>query len=1108
MTAPHHTAVNTTVKTTTYVEWLAHTNFSFLAGASHPHELLDQAAEFQLEGLCFTDFDGVYGLARAYRHWRKMPIHQRPKMFYGCEIHLDQDHSLPIMQQNTLALIAKSAYGYENICKIITFAHRHGKYNSFIAIEDLAQHDLHDIAAIIPMRGLIHREYREYREYREASKQEPERYTQQIQHLSQLFKEHLYVALSLQSNAAEDHGLPQQLQAAKDYAVKILITQDAFMHAAHRKPLSDTLQAIRCNATLQDSVSQMFTNDQRRLLSQDEFLSRYSSLPCFEQAMENSAALAASCNFSFAELYYRYPKEMIPPQHTAHSYLTAITWLGAEQTYHGHVPPKVKTTLMRELALIETLGFADYFLTVWDIVQWARKKNILCQGRGSAANSAVCFVLGITAVDPSQFDLLFERFMSVERGDPPDIDVDFEHERREEVIQYIYQRYGRDRAAMVANVITFRRKGALREVGKVFGIPEQILSKASDLMRSRVNAGKSLQDIFNILEETLQSDPSLSQVPKIPWHLWIQLAEELRGFPRHLGIHSGGFMIADRPLTSLVPCEPATMEGRSVVQWCKDDIEDLGFFKIDILALGILSAVRKCFALIKSNYQTELTLSTLPQEDPKTYQMIQAADTVGTFQIESRAQMSMLPRMRPKTFYDLVIEVAIIRPGPIQGGMIHPFLRRRHGLEPITYADERLRPILHRTLGIPIFQEQVMRIAMAVGDFTPGEANELRKNMGAWSMKGDLNPWLSKLARGMEKQNIPPAFAESILNQMKGFAEYGFPESHAVSFALIAYASSYLKCHYPAAFFTSILNSMPMGFYPVHTLIQSARHAGVSVLPICINHSQWDHQLEPLGRGSDEFAIRLGLRMIHGLRIAAAKHIENARQKSGPWSTWSNFLKHTKLFRHDLTHLAASNALKILGLDRRSAIWMAAAAPHSSWLEDVEVTLQLPDQTEAQAVQQDFQAIGTSLTAHPANLIRLQDWCFPIPVKSIKLACELSGLIPNQIISVFGMIVIQQRPPSAKGMMFITLEDETGTMNLALAPDVISKFAHALSSQSMLCISGKLQKQGHALSILVKTVYEPTILPPQIIQMQQNPLPPPSLPQAAMAQNQIVMRKN
>ena len=801
---------------------------------------------------------------------------------------------------------------------------------------------LTDLSVIIPMRGLL-------RQMTLAGLKTSAENTWQNQcsKILDIFgREQSFIAISRHLSPSEDIWIHQALKTQRKLDLKTLLSTDPFMHCRTRKNLSDLLTAIRTNMTLEDAVGHSFANDERCLLSIPELNQRFRHLPILKESLNNSEALAEGCHFSFDELRYRYPKEMIPPGHTAQSYLTAMTWASAQTTYGEQLPPKIRTLLTHELALIETLGFADYFLTVWDIVSWARKQGILCQGRGSAANSAVCFVLGVTAVDPTKFDLLFERFMSVERGDPPDIDVDFEHERREEVIQYIYRRYGREKAGMVANVITFRTKGAIRACGKALGISDEILSDTTDLLSSRVNAGKAPREI---LKELI----SAKETKNLPWKLWLEMAGQLKGFPRHLGIHSGGFMIADRPLSELVPQEPATMEGRSVIQWCKDDIEDLGFFKIDILALGMLSAVRKSFQMIKENYGHDLSLATIPQEDLSTYKMIQRADTVGTFQVESRAQMSMLPKLLPRTFYDLVVEVAIIRPGPIQGGMVHPYLRRRHGLEPITYPDERLRPIMHRTLGIPIFQEQVMRIAMAVGNFSPGEANELRKNMGAWTMRGDINPWLERLAKGMAQNGISQEFAEAIISQMKGFAEYGFPESHAVSFALIAYASCYLKCHYPAAFFTALLNSQPMGFYSPHALVQAAKRQGIAVLPICVNQSNWSCKLEAISNHQPkEFAIRLGFNMITGLSKKTALHIQDTRQRTQPWPTWESFLKHTKIPRHELATLASANALATFGLTRRSAIWIAAAAPHAQCLEDLDLVARyhrLPIERKAEA---------------------------------------------------------------------------------------------------------------------------------------------------------------
>ncbi len=730
--------------------------------------------------------------------------------------------------------------------------------------------------------------------------------------------------------------------------------------------------------------------------------------------------------------------------------------------------------LVAELVQVEAttmVEFADYFLTVWDIVSWARRQKILCQGRGSAANSSVCFVLGITSVNPDQFDLLFERFVSMERGDPPDIDVDFEHERREEVIQYVYRRYGRERAAMVANVITFRGKGALRAVGKALGADDSLLKQMSKIASSRYFRGTGTENIVLALKRDYEAENP--RASRVSWNLWLQLSEKLHGFPRHLGIHSGGFMLADKPLDCLLPQEPASMEGRSVIQWCKEDIEALGFFKIDLLCLGMLSAIRKCFAYIEHYHGRYLSLDRIPDDDSATYTMIQKADTVGTFQIESRAQMSMLPRLKPACFYDLVIEVAIIRPGPIQGNVIHPFLARREGLEPVTYPDERLRPILERTLGIPIFQEQAMRIAISLGNFTPGEANELRKKIGAWGIKDfnrDLNPLLEKLEQGLQQNNVKPEFAALIVGQMKGFAEYGFPESHAVSFSLIAYASCYLKCHFPAAFYISVLNSQPMGFYSPHALLQSARREGIELLPISLRHSNWDHQLERRS-GQTEFAIRLGFRLVRGLAETAVEKIIDYRARVDQWPEFAQFVRDAGLARDEVTALAGCNLFEDFQLSRSDALWQAEAAPFKPMLDAQDAAIDWLPESAMEKIQKDFRAFKTSLGPHPAAVIRRKQWQYPVAVDKFVRADRLLELPVDSDVFVFGMVLVKQSPGSAKGMVFVTLEDETGYINLAFTPQVYARHYRLVDQQPFLCVVGKLQRQNESHSVLVKRVF-------------------------------------
>jgi error-prone DNA polymerase len=681
-------------------------------------------------------------------------------------------------------------------------------------------------------------------------------------------------------------------------------------------------------------------------------------------------------------------------------------------------------------------------------------------------------VLGITSVNPDQFELLFERFVSMERGDPPDIDVDFEHERREEVIQYIYQRYGRDRAAMVANVVTFRGKGSLRAVGKALGVDDQLLQQMSKIASSRHFRGSGTENIVMALKNDYENDNPGAQ--KISWKLWVQLSDKLHGFPRHLGIHSGGFMLADKPLNCLLPQEPATMQGRSVIQWSKEDIEALGFFKIDILSLGMLSAMRKCFDYIEFYYGENLGLGSIPDDDQATYQMIQKADTVGVFQIESRAQMSMLPRLKPACFYDLVIEVAIIRPGPIQGEVIHPYLARRDGLEPVTYPDERLRPILQRTLGIAIFQEQAMRIAIAVGNFTAGEANELRKKIGSWGIKDfnrDLNPLLIKLEQGMRDNGIKPEFAEQILGQMKGFAEYGFPESHAVSFSLIAYASCYLKCHFPAAFYISVLNSQPMGFYSPHALLQAAKREGIQLLPVSLNNSNWDHQLEQSGPGQ-RYAIRPGFRLVNGLAESAVAKIVQRRSESGGWHNFEQFTRDCELARDDITALAAANVFSDFTDSRSDALWKSEAAPYKPLLDYADDGIDWKPEGKLESIQKDFRAFKTSLGKHPVEVIKGEQWPYAVAPEKFTLSQRLNELPADIDIFAFGMVLVKQSPGSAKGMVFVTLEDEAGFINLAFTPQVYARFYRQVDQQPFLAVVGRLQRVNESHSILVKRVFD------------------------------------
>lgn len=1041
-------------------EWITHSNFSFLNGASSPDALITRASKLGYQSIALTDLDGVYGLARAYRAvatLKKQGL-PTPKLHYGAELHLGPDHDLPMMIRNTLVLIAQTHRGYRHLCQLLTTAHRRGKTTAYLTPDDLSTLPVDDIVAILPMRGRLHQG--------RLSDWAP-----QIEQLHAQFNDRFYMAVTRTRHPSEDHGIPLTIETADRLGIPLLISQDAFFHHPQQKRVADVLTAIRLNRTLDEAVPHLWPNSQRALAPIPHILKRYGSLPFLPQALKNSDTLAQSIHFDLSELRYRYPQEWVPNNHTSMSYLTELIWEKAHHHYGDTLPATVITSIKHELDLVQQLDFPDYFLTVFDIVQWARSHSILCQGRGSAANSALCFILGITALDPTKFELLFERFMSLERGDPPDIDVDFEHERREEVIQYIYARYGRHRAAMVCNVISFKSRGAIRTVGQAFGVPTPLLDAAATVLSSRFSDRKTPTEVLTQVKGDFPS-----ALPDHIWQLWGELSDAIRGMPRHLGIHSGGFVISQHPITALSPIEPATMDHRTVIQWSKDDIGALGFFKIDILALGGLTLIQKCLASIKSKENIALTMATIPGDDTATFDMICAADTIGTFQIESRAQMAFLPRHQPRTFYDLVVQVAIIRPGPIQGGMIHPYLRRRRGDEPVTFPDPRLVPILSRTYGVPIFQEQVMRVAIAVGGFSPGEADELRKNIGAFTINLDQNHWIKRLRSGMEKNGIANEFIDTILGHIHGFASYGFPESHAASFALLAYVTAYLKCHYPAHFFMAILNSLPMGFYPADILVKTAQRCGIKVLPICITQSTWDHHLEWV---EGHWAIRLGFRLIQGIRKSAAHRIESdplrhlSATATDPIQRLTQILSRTRLNKLDLSALAAANAFHSIGISRRDALWLAEASPIREILDDLGPAPTLGTEDPMTSVQLDYSATGTSLGLHPAALLRRYAWPFRFPVEWLTFSDTLRSraLKPCKII-VFGMITVRQSPPTAKGVVFLTLWDETGHYDLIIRPEIYQRYRKLIDRQSFLCVRGILQYRENAISVRVDSVVD------------------------------------
>jgi len=1058
-----------------HCEFLLHSAYSFLHSPSQPSALMQRALDAGHKQISITDMDGFYGIVQAYRHKKSL------RLLYGLEIHLENDHKLPLIHQNTIVLLAKSLKGYGALCQVSSRAHKHGKKDPCIGLADLVSMQLlwSDIICVLPMRGLLRSGKKSLHQH-------------QLKVLKQRCTGGLYQSIGVYKHPGEDCFRDGYAGIARQESIPLVLSQDVFFASPEEKYLSDVMHAIRLNKSVDQIPRQLFVNDHRSILSMEYLFALYKDLPYLSECISNSKNILSEIRFDLSELRYAYPKEMLPEGRQPQEFLEELVWDSACRYYEvdsvNQLPRKLSGLIQKELGLVEHLVFADYFLTVWDIVRWAREQGIVCQGRGSAANSAICFVLGITAVDPTQFEVLFERFLSVERGDPPDIDVDFEHERREEVIQYIYRRYGRAKAAMVANVICFRGKGAYRFSGKALGFDDatiQSMARFMDRREYRHKPPAETMGLFVRRQEQTESPPEEPSHTSEELMLWANIASKIKGLPRHLGIHSGGFILSQFPLDDLVPQEPATMEGRSVIQWSKDDIEALGLFKIDILALGMLTAVRKCIGYIQDLEQSQgfsknkpqiTSIKDIPHGDTQTYDMICDADVVGVFQVESRAQMSMLPRLRPRCLYDLVVEIAIIRPGPIQGGLIHPYLRRRSGQEPVRYAHPKLVDVLKRTLGVPLFQEQVMRIAIEVGDFTPGEADRLRKSMGAWQIKGDLTPWMQKLVNGMRRNNIEEFFIKQMVGQMKGFADYGFPESHAISFAHIAYVSCYLKSNFPHLFTLAMLNSQPLGFYSPHALLQDAKRQGIRIAPVCVQKSQWQTSLERTADGKP--VLRLGFDFVRGLNKERMEGFlgMRANKKGGRWSSWEECLADGELRRDEMAILAAANAFAALGLRRREAFWLMEALPTLSipGLEDPDLFQSFAPESMFTKIRQDFRTVGTSLHAHPSAVIISDLWSYQVSSKSLVSSKEITQLPNKKRVRVFGMVLVRQAPPTAKGMVFFTLEDSSGFLNLVFRPNVFKRYADFLHEQCFLCVEGVLQvsaSNNSTASILVQKVF-------------------------------------
>jgi error-prone DNA polymerase len=1010
-----------------YAELHCRTNFSFLEGASHAHELVERAVELGYTALAITDRATLAGVVRA--HVAAKPA--KLKLLIGSAVE-------PI-DGPPLLLWAIDRKGYGRLARMLTLGRRSApKGECRLTFADVAAHADGLLAGV-----LLHSST-----------------TNQLNQARDLFGDRCYAVAELHRGPLDRHRLGRLAHLARQARVPLVAANDVHYHHPRRRPLHDVLTAVRHGCTVADLGDRRFPNAERHLKSPDEMRDLFADFP---DAVARTIEVADRCTFSLDELRYDYPEELCPPGMTPLDYLKELTWVGARRRYPTGIPDKVRKLIEHELALIAELRYEAYFITVYDLVRYARSKNILCQGRGSAANSVVCYCLGVTSVDPEGIDLLFERFISKERGEAPDIDIDFEHERREEVIQYVYDKYGRDRAGMTAVVITYRGRSAVRDVGKALGLsPDRVDGLAKALDHYHSGDGGRLAAQLN--EAGLDPDSRLTR--QLLW-----LVNELRGFPRHLSQHVGGMVMTNGPLCELVPIENAAMADRTVVQWDKDDLDALGILKVDCLALGMLTAIRKCFDLIQRHHGQQWELATVPQDDSVVYDMICKADTVGVFQIESRAQMSMLPRLEPRDYYDLVIEVAIVRPGPIQGGMVHPFLRRRQGLEPVEYPSEAVKGVLKKTLGVPIFQEQAMKLAVVAAGFTPGEADQLRRAMGAWRKTGAMGGLRDKLLSGMAANGYRPDFAEALYKQICGFGEFGFPESHAASFALLAYVSAWQKCHYPAAFCAALLNSQPMGFYAPAQLVADAKRHGVEVRPVDVNFSSWDCTLEPdvrsqeSGVRSQAEALRLGFRLVRGLSEAQAEAVVAARP-DGPFRSFAEFVARTGLRSGPLKRLSQADAFGSLNLDRQATLWRALPerGPVTAFdrLDRTDEPAPVPRLAPFEEVLADYRTTGLTLRQHPISFFRPR-----LDTLKVVPSDRLSGVAAGRRVVVAGVVLMRQRPGTANGITFVTLEDETGIVNLIVRLAVWERYRRVARTAVAMIAHGRLQRERLVTHVLV-----------------------------------------
>ena len=1015
-----------------YAELCCLSNFSFLKGASRPEELVIRAKQLGYCALAITDECSLAGVVRAHMEAKSAGL----KLLLGSQFEVESETPF------TLVVLACNLDGYGNLCEFITRLRRASEKKGSYRLrqEELLGKELENCVVVVcPARGSTAVQLRAIG-----------RWSQQH------FIDRCWLGVEQLRMIDDEIWLHKMRQASAATAVPLVAVGGVYMHVRSRKPLQDVLTATRVCKPLTECGLELQQNGERHLRTR---LRLSQAFP--DDLLEETLQVSDRCAFSLEELRYQYPEEVVPQGETPESYLRRVTYEGAGRRWPDGMAAKVQHQIEHELALICELHYEQYFLTVYDIVAFARSRHILCQGRGSAANSAVCYCLGVTEVDPARMSVLFERFISKERNEPPDIDIDFEHERREEIIQYLYQKYGRHRAALTGVIISYRPKSAIRDVGKALGFELGVLE--------RLAKGHRWFDGREISAERL-AEAGLN-AEDLDVKQLLELTRQLMGFPRHLSQHPGGFVLTRGPLSRMVPIESAAMEDRTVIQWDKDDIDAMGLLKVDVLALGMLTAIRKSLEFVSTRRGFEFQMQDIPAEDPATYTMICKADTVGVFQIESRAQMSMLPRLQPRCFYDLVVEVAIVRPGPIQGGMVHPYLNRRQGKEPVTYPSAALEEALGRTLGVPVFQEQVMQIAMLAAGFTAGEADGLRRSMAAWKRKGGLEVYYSKIVDGMTSRGYEKTFAEQIFEQIKGFSEYGFPESHAASFALLVYASCWLKHAEPACFLAAMLNSQPLGFYSPNQLVQDAKRHGVEVRAVDVMFSEVDATLEDLPH---QPAVRLGLRLISGLKDTSANRIVAARTEC-PFDGAEDLSRRANLEQHEMRLLASADALMSLCGHRRQQVWDASAlhAP-PKLLRDAPVEedlLELPEAPEGEEIVFDYASLGLALRRHPISLLREK-----LTTMRFLSSAKLRDLPSGRLVRACGIVTLRQQPQTAKGVVFMSLEDEDGAVQVIVWKDVRERQRKELLGAKLLGVYGIWQREGEVQNLIAKRLVDLTHL--------------------------------